>query len=142
MNYLNNVKNYINRKFKDSIELVETSIFSISIMNMMYTIKHNNVNIYSYIIYIICGYISYNKGYKYIENKKANQKLKVNKNKLKNHDLFNLVWLPCIVIANILSYINIISSKEYLDIFTIYIVIDIIYVWLQLSCVPSPHLVF
>ena len=91
----------------------------------------------SYIIYGCLGIVGYFHGKDYEHTQKKQDKKTVVIRDLQDHDLYNIMILPYIIVTNIASLGQWIEYQTYQNAFMLYILIDTLYIWLLPSCVPN-----
>ena len=101
----------------------------------------NSAAVLTMVISVIGSVTGWNRGKAVPAARKVNGLPSVDPKRLKQHDVFNLVVLPILMVLNLGVWLSLVDAYVYTILFSCYMASDAVYIWTYPEAVPQPSLV-
>ena len=101
----------------------------------------NSAAVLTMVIAVIGSVTGWNRGKAVPAARKVNGLPSVDPKRLKQHDVFNLVVLPILMVLNLGVWLSLVDAYVYTILFSCYMASDAVYIWTYPEAVPQPSLV-
>lgn len=110
-------------------------------MSLAEPFNGNSAAVMTMVLSVIGSVTGWNRGKAVPAARKANGLPSVDPIRLVQHDVFNLVTLPILMVLNFGVWLSLVDAYVYTVLFSCYMVSDAVYIWTYPEAVPQPSLV-